>query len=111
LQNLPPIVVRNYKGDHATALRSFQADATQLASYGYVPSTQSYAPGSYGCASFLLALLLCFLLIGFLVFIYMLIVKPPGTLTVTYQLAGSGAQHPGAPPTGSGAPGGFTPGR
>jgi hypothetical protein len=41
----------------------------------------------------------------------MLIVKPPGTLTVTYQLSGSGAQHPGVPPTGTAAPGGFTPGR
>ena len=32
-----------------------------------------------------MALLLCFLLIGIFVFIYMLIVKPPGTLSVVYE--------------------------
>ena len=32
-----------------------------------------------------MALLLCLLLIGIVVFIYMLIVKPPGTLTVVYE--------------------------
>jgi hypothetical protein len=32
----------------------------------------------------LVAVLLCFLLIGFLIFLYMLIVHPNGTLTVTY---------------------------
>jgi hypothetical protein len=34
-----------------------------------------------------LRILLCIVLIGLLVFVYMLIVKPAGTLTVTYQLA------------------------
>lgn len=33
-----------------------------------------------------MALLLCVIVIGILVFIYMLIVKPAGTLTVTYEL-------------------------
>ena len=36
--------------------------------------------------AFLGALLLCFLLIGIVIFLYMLLVKPAGTLTVTYQL-------------------------
>lgn len=35
--------------------------------------------------AFTVALLLCLLLIGILVFIYMLVVKPDGTLTVTYS--------------------------
>lgn len=38
-----------------------------------------------GCGSFLLALLLAVVLIGILVFIYMLLVKPEGTLSVTYE--------------------------
>lgn len=33
-----------------------------------------------------MALILCVLLIGILALIYMLIVKPAGTLTVTYEL-------------------------
>jgi hypothetical protein len=36
-------------------------------------------------------LLLCIVLIGILVFIYMLIVKPEGTLTVTYARTADGA--------------------
>ena len=80
------VIVRNYKGSQAKATALFQADASQMARHGYVPVAQAWAPGSYGCSSFLIALLLCVVLIGILVFIYMLIVKPSGTLTVTYQL-------------------------
>ena len=46
---------------------------------------QSWAPGSYSGSDFVLAILLCLLLVGFLIFIYMLSVKPQGTLTVTYE--------------------------
>ena len=53
---------------------------------GYQPVVQSWADGSWGCGSFLVALLLCFVVIGLVVFVYMLIVKPAGTLTVTYRL-------------------------
>jgi hypothetical protein len=57
-----------------------------MANQGFYPTSQTWVPGSYGCGAFLLALLLCVILIGILVFIYMLIVKPAGTLTVTYEL-------------------------
>ena len=80
------ILVRAYKGSEESAARAYRIDAEQLASQGYVPTAQSWAPGAYGCGSFIGALLLCVLLIGVLVFIYMLLVKPDGTLTVTYQL-------------------------
>ncbi|CAJ0878907.1 hypothetical protein AMST5_03011 [freshwater sediment metagenome] len=56
-----------------------------MAAVGYFPVSQSWAPGHWGCGSFIVALLLCFLLIGFLIFIYMIIVPPSGTLTVTYE--------------------------
>jgi hypothetical protein len=49
-------------------------------------TSQSWAPGTYGAGAFLLALLLCFVLIGFLIFVYLLIVKPDGVLSVTYEL-------------------------
>jgi hypothetical protein len=54
---------------------------------GYRAAGQSWAQGQWGCGAWLFALLLCIVLVGFLVFIYMLIVKPDGTLTVTYELA------------------------
>lgn len=79
------IVVKSYTGDQTTATALFQADAKRMAVDGYYPTSQTWVPGQYGCGAFLFALLLCFVLIGILVFIYMLIVKPPGTLTVTYE--------------------------
>ncbi len=57
-----------------------------MARDGYFPTSQNYNPGSYGAGSFLIAALLCFVCIGIIVFIYMLVVKPPGVLTVTYEL-------------------------
>ena len=81
----PPTFVRTYRGaQQVDTTVAFQKDAAELAKYGYTPTTQSWAQGQWGCGAFLVALLLCILLIGFLVFIYMLLVKPVGTLTVTY---------------------------
>ena len=71
------------KPDRAALL--FANDANTLAEHGYFPISQSYEPGQWGCGAFLVALLLCLVLIGILVFIYMLVVKPDGTLTVTYE--------------------------
>lgn len=78
--------VKTYKGRQQGAMAAFQADAAKWAAQGYVPTSQVWVPGSYGCGSFLVALLLCVVVIGLLIFVYMLIVKPPGTLTVTYSL-------------------------
>lgn len=78
-------LVRTYRGTEETAAAFFRTDATRLSADGYFPTSQSFAPGSYGCGAFLVAIILCFVLIGFLIFIYMLIVKPAGTLTVTYE--------------------------
>ena len=83
------IRVKNYTGDSESATRSFQMDSIKMGEQGYYPVSQSWTPGSYGCGSFIVALLLCIILIGFLVFIYMLIVKPDGTLTVTYEMRSS----------------------
>jgi hypothetical protein len=80
------VIIETYKGSQKSAMVAFQADAAKKATLGYFPTSQSWAPGSYGCGSFILALLLCFILIGIVVFIYMLIVKPDGVLSVTYEL-------------------------
>ncbi len=78
-------IVEEYKGNEANARKLFLRDAEKKAKKGYYPISENWTPGSYGIGAFIVALLLCFILIGFIVFIYMLIVKPAGTLTVTYE--------------------------
>ena len=79
-------IVKAYRGNNANATIAFRKDAEKMAEKGYHPVSQNWAAGTYGCGSFVVASLLCFILIGFLVFIYMALVKPDGTLTVTYGL-------------------------
>jgi hypothetical protein len=81
------IIVKTYAGKSLeVATAAYQVDAPRIAASGYVPTSQTWAPGEYGCGSFIGALILCFILVGIFVFLYMLIVKPDGTLTVTYEL-------------------------
>ena len=91
---LTPTLIRTYKGgQQADAVAAFRVDANELARSGYEPTSQSWAQGQWGCGAFAVALLLCIVLIGILIFIYMLVVKPEGTLTVTYV-----RKEPTAPP-------------
>jgi hypothetical protein len=85
--DLPPVMTRTYRGtpSEGEVLRSAEADV--LARHGYLQSSQSYVEGKWGFGSYLAALLLCFVVVGFLILVYMLIMKPPGTLTVTYTRA------------------------
>jgi|GEM_PF-2034159 len=88
-QNIPKpakIITKTYTGRQERATWLFQADVEKMAKQGYYPTSQTWVAGSHGCGAFLLALILCVILIGILVFIYMLIVKPEGTLSVTYEL-------------------------
>jgi len=94
-----PIAVRVYRAhQQADAVADFQSDAALLAEKGYHPVSQSWAEGQWGCGAWLVALILCVVVIGILVFIYMLIVKPDGTLTVTYELADAAPPRPPEPP-------------
>lgn len=79
------VVVKTYRGTEQGASAQFQADAGKLAAQGYYPTAQVWAPGTYGCGAFLVALILSFVFVGVLIFLYMLLVKPDGTLTVTYE--------------------------
>lgn len=79
-------VVKIYRGRQQAATTEYMEDAEKMAQKGYKPTNQVWTPGLYGFGSFVIALLLCFIVIGFIVFIYMLIVKPAGALTVTYSL-------------------------
>ena len=80
------VIIKTYRGSQEEATTRFRADSEKMAAKGYFPTSQTWAPGSYGCGAFLVALLLCIIIIGILVFVYMLIVKPDGTLSVTYEL-------------------------
>lgn len=80
-------IVKTYKGKQQNATSEYMEDAGRMSKKGYSPISQVWTAGSYSFSSFLFALLLCLVFIGILVFIYMLIVKPAGTLTVTYALA------------------------
>jgi hypothetical protein len=84
-RNNREVIIRTYTGSQEWATSQFQSDSVEMTARGYYPTSQSWAPGSYGCGSFICALLLCFIVVGVLVFIYMLLVKPDGTLTVTYE--------------------------
>jgi Uncharacterised protein family UPF0547/Putative peptidoglycan binding domain len=76
------IVIKTYPGN-----RSFQADAIKMAEKGYFPTSQIWKQGQWGGGAYILAVLAIFLFgLGILILGYMLIVKPQGALTVTYQL-------------------------
>jgi hypothetical protein len=89
------IVVKTYRGTEAEAIAAFQRDAPLMSQQGYYPISQTWTPGEWHPGCFLAALALCLLCIGIIVFFYMLIVKPPGTLAVTYQFRS--AQPPPLP--------------
>ena len=87
---LPLTVVREYKGkQQKDANGEFTREAQQFSALGYTVMSQSWAQGQWGCGAWLVALF-CILLVGLglLILAYMLIVKPAGTLTVTYTLKG-----------------------
>jgi hypothetical protein len=85
IRDQPPITTRVYKGTQARATKLFERDAADLATLGYFPTNQNWAPGQWSAGHFIVAIILCFVLIGFIVFIFMLVVKPAGTLRVTYE--------------------------
>ena len=79
------VVVKVYQGSSIQANQKFKSDLDEMAKNNYFPVNQSWEPGTYSTGAFIIALLLCLVLIGILIFIYMLIVKPAGQLHVTYE--------------------------
>lgn len=80
------IVVRTYRGSQAQAAAAMAAEAAVFAKDGYRPASQSWADGQWGAGAYLVGLLLILAFgIGLLVLLYLVVVKPAGTLTVTYQ--------------------------
>ena len=78
-------IVEEYTARRASdALGLFKEDAKKKAKEGYVPESWNWEEGRWGTGHFVFAFLLCFVLVGIPVIVYMLIVNPHGTLTVTY---------------------------
>jgi hypothetical protein len=82
----PPQLLRSYKArTPGDADRLFLEEAPLLAKRGYFPTQQRWNAGQWRGIDFVAAVILMFVLVGFLIFVYMIIVKPDGTLTVTYE--------------------------
>ena len=82
-------VVRTYEAHtQRDAVARYVADAGALAGQGYVPVGQSWGDGQWDAGLFLFALLLSLFGIGLIVLAYMAIVRPDGTLCVTYERRG-----------------------
>lgn len=82
------IFTKSYRGTQAIAFKRYREDVSKMAEMEFYPVSQVWAEGSYGCLPFLVALVLCFFVVGIFVFLYLLIVKPAGQLTVTYEKEG-----------------------
>lgn len=80
------VILRTFRADSpASAARWYQADLSDLVDHGYLPATQTWQPGEWGFGAFVVALFLLLLFgIGVIVFAYLLVVRPPGTMLVTY---------------------------
>src|SRR5262245_23726508 len=81
-----PVIIKTYRGSQTEATKRFQANSAEMAAHGYFPTSQSWVPGQWAVGAFIVAVLLIFLFgLGLLILGYMLIVKPDGALTVTYE--------------------------
>ena len=79
-------LVRTYRGhEQSEAIASYVKDAGTLAQRGYAPAGQSWGDGQWDGAYFLLALVLSLFGIGLILLAYMAIIRPDGTLCVTYR--------------------------
>ena len=81
-----PVVVRTYRAKNQVEASAMLAADAQIAyAAHYTIAAQSWAPGSWGAGAFVLALLLILAAgFGLLILAYLVIVKPDGTLTVTF---------------------------
>lgn len=80
-----PICVRVYKGNLGQASGDAAEHAPYMRQAGYFETNRAYTEGRWGAGAFLIALLLCLFLIGIVMLIALLIVKPDGHLVVTYE--------------------------
>ena len=78
-------ITRFYKGDKFSAYSQFELDKVNASKDDYYPISEKYIECKYTGGDFISALFLCLFLIGFLIFLYMLVVKPKGKLIVIFE--------------------------
>jgi hypothetical protein len=79
-------LVRTYRGhQQSEAMASYVRDAEALAQRGYSPAGQSWGDGQWDGGFFLIGLILSLFGIGLILLAYMAIIRPDGTLCVTYR--------------------------
>jgi hypothetical protein len=91
-------MIRRYGGSYRTATRAFEADAALHAELQWAATSVGYVPGQWRLTDFVVAFLLMPIVVGWVVLAYLVAVKPPGELVVTYEYRPS----PGRRPTGPG---------
>jgi hypothetical protein len=73
-------------GNEGQRMAAYRQEAEYMAQGGYYPVAQTYVPGTWGIGAYLLGVLaILFFGFGILILGYLVIVKPDGRLTVTYQ--------------------------
>ena len=78
---------------------ALSAADSNLRSKGYRLERDEWTPGAWSGGDFFLALLACLLLVGILIFIYMAVVKPKGTMNRTYVKGSVQLDDPAVPKT------------
>lgn len=81
----PKEVVKKYVGKEINAREEFRRDRVRMQENGYHVISEVYVPGQYSAFTYIVAVLLLLIFVGILILFYMLIVKPDGTLIVTYE--------------------------
>ena len=88
-----PLLVRTYQGrSQRDVVVRYMRDAQDLAVRGYEPVSQSWGDGQWDVALFLLALILSLFGIGLVLLAYMAIIRPEGTLVVTFRQASGSSE-------------------
>ena len=85
-RTLPKVLIHSYEGPKSEWLNDFFHESQRLLKDGYIPTSQTYAPGAYTLGETLLAWFLCFFFIGILIIVYRFWFNPKGVFTVVYEL-------------------------
>jgi len=98
-------ITRRYKGKYGAASAAFQRDSARLSAQHWFVVSQGYVPGQWSRGDWITAVALAFLLIGFVVFVYMIAAKPAGEIVAIYEyrppIPASGVAPPAASPVAS----------
>lgn len=95
-----PIFIRGYRGKaYEDTIESYYRDSVLLHLQGYEPAGQHYVEGRWSVAMAVIATVLIPFLVGVIMWLFMLVTRPTGTLTVTYLRPMATQESPAASPS------------